>query len=193
MTIDHWKQLTRLDRKSAVVARGIVQYFNAGYDDSEKLRACQQGALDWAREVEVPVTGTSLTSKIGRLLRDAGVFEQFNGRPKHGEGYTLEAGPRLAEFTQWLDDHLEYGQFAKGTLDNDRARGRVIDQLNAEGAVMLDADRHRVDSRTYKALRDMLNNGHLKVVYVRLDTKVAVKTKNDEKAHAIDFWVTEDE
>lgn len=189
----YWRQLTKLDRKSAIVARGMVQHFDGTDDERSKLRECQKAAIEWAAEVGSPVKGTSLTSKIGRLLRDAGVFMPFEGKPKHGEGYRLEEGPRLAEFIEFLDSHLEYGMLAKGEEDSIKVRVRVLKQLKDEGAVMLDADTHRVDSRTYKALRDMLNEGALKVVYVRPDTLVAVKTPTDAKAHKVDFWVTEDE
>lgn len=173
-----WIQLTKLDRKSAIVARGITQAYEPTFN---KLRDCQQAALDLADELGVAITGTSLTSKIGRLLRDAGVFEQFAGKPRRGEGYVLEAGPRYEDFLNFLENNDLYGSMSRTEVNDLQAKSAILDALEVSGSIMLDASDHRVDSKTYKALRDFLNDGKLKVVYVRPDTEVVVKTKNAKK------------
>lgn len=190
---EQYKILTKLDRKSAVIARGIVEHFNSGYDDCTKLRNCQEEAIAFAKEMGVTVTGTSLTSKMGKLLRDADVFKQFTGKPQRGVGYILEPGSKLEDFSAFLEQHYEYGTLTKGERDNDLIRKDIFDQLDEEGGILLDADAHRVTSKVYGQLRELLNTGKLNVVYVRPDTKVAVKTPDDAKPHWVDFWVGDDE
>jgi hypothetical protein len=190
---DFLKSLKRLDRKSAIIARGIVEHFNSGLDDCTKLRNCQEEAIAYAKEVGVAVTGTSLTSKIGRHLRDAGVFQQFAGKPARGVGYVLEAGPNLEDFTEFLQKTPTYGILTKTEVDHTQIRVDILSELDDNGAVMLDADEHRVSSKVYGQLREMLNSGKLNVIYVRPSTRVAVKAKGDAKFHEVDFWVGDDE
>ena len=188
---NYWKNLLRLDHKSAVVARGIVEHFDATDLERTKLKACQIAATEFGKELGVDIS-PSLCGKIGRLQRDAGVFLQFSGKTK--KGYILEPGPRLDEFREFLNTHSEYGlMITKSSIDKTKTRAEVIEAIDELGGIMLDGDAHRLPRAQFGALHELLNEGRLKAIYVRPSTKVAVKAKDDNKAHPIDFWYGDDE
>lgn len=190
---DKYKALTQLDHKSAIVARAMVEHFNSGVEDCHKLRNCQEEAIAFAAEMGVVIKGTSTTSKIGRHLRDADVFKQFNGRKPGKMGFILEPSDNLEAFTEFLDKNPTYGVLTKNEVEVDQLRQSIVEQLNETGAIMVDSDAHRVPSKIYGQLRDMLNSGQLKVVYVRPDTTVAIRPEGAKKFHAADFWYGDDD
>lgn len=181
-------QLKKLNNKSAIIARGIMDYFESEADDYSKLRSCQAAALEYARELGADISGTSLTSKVGKMMRDAGVFKQFGGKPKRGEGYTLVPGKNFDEFSNFLDENKDFGTSLSGqvTMSQIRARTEVMDHFDKHGAYRINGETHPVPSYTYNFLRSMLNEGKLDVVFVLPKTVVAIK--HQQQTVKVGYW-----
>lgn len=186
--MNKFDQLKRLNNKSAIIARGIMDYFQSNEPDQSKLRACQAAALEYAQEMGADITGTSLTSKIAKDMRDAGVFQQFSGKPKRGEGYVLEPGPKFDEFSEFIEDNEDYGTSMQGQakISQIRMKSELLDHIEARGGYRINGDTHPTDSATYNFLRQMLNDGKLDAIFVPAGITAAVKHKG--KTKRVEYW-----
>jgi len=187
MTNSFYNKLTNQTSKGAIVARGIMDHFQSDSPDHSKLRACQEYSLEYAQELGVEITGTSTTSNVAKLMRDAGVFQQFPGKPKRGEGYVLVPGPHFDEFSEFLEDNADYGTSVPGqtTMSQLAAKTEVMEHFDQYGAFRI-GDEHRVPSATYNLLRTMLNDGKLDVIFVKPGAIAAVKHK--KQTVKVGYW-----
>lgn len=180
--------IKRLVDKSAIIARGIVDYFESDAHDHNKLRSCQEAALNYSVEIGADIEGTSLTSKIGKMMRDAGIFQQFQGKPKKGEGYVLVPGPKYDEFLEFLDNTPDYGTSIRGQIKMSQVseRTELLDHMELHGAYRINGTEHPASTTVYKFLRQMLNDGKLDAIFVPAGITAAVKHKG--KTKRVEYW-----
>lgn len=185
-----YDNLTKLDRRSAILARGYINYFTSDAEDAHKLKSCQMASNAFAASVGSPVKGFSLVAKVGALMRDAGVFLRFDGRkPKRGEGYILEEGPHFDEFVEFLDMNPDWGARIKGSMEEDVMKETILDELERKGAVRADLFEHRIPAKGYKALTEGLADNRFDVIYVEKGTIVAVQTEGSDKFKKIGYFI----
>lgn len=172
-----YRSLTDLTGKSAIVARGIVEHYLSG---ETKLRKCQEAAIELADELGVVIEGTSTTSVVGRLLRDAEVFQQLDPKEKR-TGYFLYPDRRLQEFTTFLEENIDYGTRIKGSHAEDMQRLSLLQHLETQGAVRANNVTNKIPPKAYKLLAEKMMRGELDVIYVAPGTVVGVKHDGETK------------
>ena len=179
-----YRLLTEFMGENAIIARGLVEHFLTG---ENKLKACQMATVEYASQfgVFLPTDKPNKTSPIGRHLRDADVFKQFE--KKSTKGYTLEEGGNFIKFVKFLDSNGDYGTRLEGTFDEDLARHQVLEYLKEYGHIRANQASNKIPPKTYKVIAGKAARGDLDVIYVPKGALVV--TKHMGEREVVEYYV----